>query len=527
MERSKHRRWLWLILLLGIFWFNQPASQSQAATQGTFKVGMEAGYPPFNWTQTDNRNGAVRIEGSSSYAGGYDVQMAKKVAKALNKKLVIVKTSWDGLAPALTSGKIDAIIAGMSPTAERRKQITFTDAYYQSKIVMIVQKDGKYADATKLSDFRGAKITGQLNTYHYTAVTQIPGVNKQPAMKDFPAMRVALQSGTIDGYVSEKPEGISVSRANPNLKMISFQTGHGFKTDPENTDLAIGIRKQDPNELKINAALAKISTKTRDHLMEEAVAQQPQALSKNENWFVSLIKQYGGLLLRGTGVTLLIALVGTIAGFIIGLLISIVRTIPTTGSKLKCFFLKIVNGLLAIYIGIFRGTPMIVQAAVVYYGAAQALGWNMNRLVTALLIVSVNTGAYLAEIIRGGIIGVDNGQFEAASAIGMTHLQTMNRIILPQAIRNSIPAVTNEFVINIKDTSVLSVISVSELFFQGSTIAGQTFQFFQTYLVISAIYLVLTFTITVIFQWLERRLNGNKHYNLMANQPQFTNKAAQ
>ena len=163
---------------------------------------------------------------------------------------------------------------------------------------------------------------------------------------------------------------------------------------------------------------------------------------------------------------------------------------------------------------------MMVQAAVIYYGIAQFWHLNLNRTVAALIIVSINTGAYLAEVIRGGIISTPEGQFEAASALGMTHNQRMWHIILPQAIRNCLPSITNEFIVNIKDTSVLSIISVSELFFVGTTIASQSFKFFPTYLMISAIYLILTFTITRIFNFIEKKLEGKKNYNLMANQVQ-------
>lgn len=521
---KQHRNFWFFLGTLLLMILAVPAATSHAAS-GTFKVGMEAGYPPFNWTQNDASNGAVKIQGNSTYANGYDVQMAKKVAKSLNKKLVIVKTEWDGLQPALTSGKLDAIIAGMSPTAQRRKAIDFTDTYYHSKLVIIVRKNSKYAQATSLKDFKNAKLTAQLNTYHYTALNQIKGVIKEPAMKDFSAMRVALESGTIDGYVSEKPEGISVTSANPNVKMIEFKGTNGFKTNPEDTDLAIGLRKNDPDRVKINTALAKISQSERDKIMDNAVNEQPKTNGDSENWFVAILKQYGNMLLKGTGVTLLISMVGTIVGFLIGLLVAIIRTIPVAGNRFRRGLLKVVDWLLSVYIEVFRGTPMIVQAAVLYYGAAQAFGWNMDRLIAALLIVSINTGAYLSEIMRGGIISVNAGQFEAAHALGMTHLQTMTKIILPQAVRNSLPAVTNEFVINIKDTSVLSIISVSELFFTGSTIAGQNFQFFHTYLVICVIYLILTFTITRILRLVERRLDGPQNYNVMANQDQVSTPA--
>ncbi|MCT7710010.1 MAG: amino acid ABC transporter permease, partial [Lactobacillus iners] len=166
-----------------------------------------------------------------------------------------------------------------------------------------------------------------------------------------------------------------------------------------------------------------------------------------------------------------------------------IRTIPTPISKVKYWLLKLINWLLAVYVEIFRGTPMMVQAAVIYYGIAQLWHINLDRTLAALFIISINTGAYLAEVIRGGIISTPKGQFEAASALGMSHSQKMWHIILPQAVRNCLPSITNEFIVNIKDTSVLSIISVSELFFVGTTVASQTFQFFQTYFIISIVYL--------------------------------------
>jgi len=239
----------------------------------TFKVGMEAGYPPFNWTQTDDSGGAVKIDGSSEYAGGYDVEIAKRIAEGLGKELVIVKTEWLGLIPALTSGKIDAIIAGMSPTAERKESIYFTDDYYKSDLVMVVKKGSKYENATSIQDFKGAKITAQLNTFHYTVIDQIEGVDKQTAMDDFPAMRTALESGVIDGYVSERPEGVSAEAANPNFKMVVFTDG--FETSEEDTSIAVGIKKGSDLKNKINEILAGISEEERISIMDAAIKNQP------------------------------------------------------------------------------------------------------------------------------------------------------------------------------------------------------------------------------------------------------------
>ncbi|HBQ86394.1 MAG TPA: ABC transporter substrate-binding protein, partial [Syntrophomonas sp.] len=163
------------------------AGCGQSSQSKELKVGLECGYAPFNWTQATDANGAVPISGTKEFAGGYDVEIAKLLAEGMGKKLVIVKTAWDGLPPAVQSGNIDAIIAGMSPTADRKKMIDFSDNYYRSDLVMVVKKGSKFEKATSLKDFSGAKITAQLNTFHYTVIGQIPGVVKGTAMDDFPA----------------------------------------------------------------------------------------------------------------------------------------------------------------------------------------------------------------------------------------------------------------------------------------------------------------------------------------------------
>ena len=241
----------------------------------TFRVGLECGYAPFNWTQMDDSNGGVKIDGSAEYAGGYDVEIAKKIAEGLGKELVIVKTEWDGLVPALTSGKIDAIIAGMSPTAERKETIDFSDNYYKSDLVMVIKKGSTYEGATSIQDFSGAKVTAQLNTFHYTVIDQINGVEKQSAMDNFPAMRVALESGMIDGYVSERPEGVSATSANPNFAMVEFT--EGFETSDDDTAIAVGIAKNSDLTAKVNEILKGISEEERTTIMDAAIVNQPAA----------------------------------------------------------------------------------------------------------------------------------------------------------------------------------------------------------------------------------------------------------
>ena len=251
----------------------------------------------------------------------------------------------------------------------------------------------------------------------------------------------------------------------------------------------------------------------------------PTASTSFFGWVAFLLQKYGMLFLRGTGMTLLVALTGTAFGFLIGLLVAIVRAtspMPTLGRRsaaaaVRCALLRAVQLLLAAYIQVFRGTPMIVQAVVIYYGAQYA-GMYMDTTFAAIFIISINTGAYMAEIIRGGIISVDKGQFEAAHAIGMTHWQTMTTVVLPQAIRNILPSVGNELIVNIKDSSVLNVISVSELFFQAKSAAGAYYRYFEVYFIIAVIYLILTLTVSRILRFIEQKMDGPDNYVIHGSQ---------
>ena len=233
------------------------------------------------------------------------------------------------------------------------------------------------------------------------------------------------------------------------------------------------------------------------------------------NDVVNIFLKYYPFLLSGIKNTLILSLVGTVAGLAVGLLTGMVRTAPLSKNPVTRTLHKILNGIIAVYVEIFRGTPMMVQAMVIYWGYAFATeGKTLPLIPSGILIVSINTGAYMAEIVRGGIISIDKGQFEGA----MSHSQTMIKVILPQVIRNILPSVSNEFVINIKDTSVLNVIGVTELYYFAGIIKRQNFQTFQTYLVICVLYFILTFSITRLLRYIEKRLDGKDNYTIFGSQ---------
>ena len=223
-----------------------------------------------------------------------------------------------------------------------------------------------------------------------------------------------------------------------------------------------------------------------------------------------LIKYWPSILL-GIRTTLLIALLGTFLGLGLGLVVGGVKAIQLDKNAPKSIRIlkKIYDGLSTVYIEVFRGTPMMVQAVFLYYLLRPVFNWTNN--IAAVFVISVNTGAYMSEIVRSGIQAVDKGQTEAARSLGMSSLQTMMLVVLPQAIKNAFPAIGNEFIVNIKDSSVLMILSVTELMFQMKSIAGSNFKFIETYFVTACIYLCLTLVTSYLLRIVEKKLNNTAH----------------
>jgi len=228
-------------------------------------------------------------------------------------------------------------------------------------------------------------------------------------------------------------------------------------------------------------------------------------------------QSYGLSYLTGAGTTLLIALVSTVIGCLIGFAVGVIQTIPIQEGNERTpatFLLKFCQMILHAYVELFRGTPMIVQAVFIYYGLAQIWGVQLGMWQAAFLVVSINTGAYMAESVRGGIISIDPGQMEGAKSIGMNHFQAMTSVILPQAFRNILPQIGNNLIINIKDTSVLSVISIVDLFFVHKSVSGALYTYFESASIVMLIYLTMTITVSRLLRLLEKYLDGSENYEL-------------
>ena len=237
-----------------------------------------------------------------------------------------------------------------------------------------------------------------------------------------------------------------------------------------------------------------------------------------------LWSKYGVSYLNGIEATLILALVGTVIGCLIGFVCGVLNTIPCakTDSPVKRFFLGLIRALVRIYVEVFRGTPMVLQAVFLYYGlpyfTSNAVKFE-SVWAAAILVVSINTGAYMAESVRGGIISIDPGQTEGAKAIGMTHVQTMLNVILPQALRNIMPQIGNNFIINVKDTSVMFIIGFPDFFAAHRAAVGASYLYFPSATVEMAGYLTMTLVASVLLRWVEKKLDGDSSYELVQTDP--------
>ena len=242
---------------------------------GVLKVGMECAYTPYNWTQTNADNDAVKIANAEGYANGYDVQTAKKIADSLGVELEVYAYKWDALIPAVESGSLDCIIAGMSPTAERKETIDFSDNYYVSNLVIIVQEDGAYANAQSLADFKGCSIGAQAATFHADALKQIEDV-KENILEDFTLLYTALTANTIDGYVAEEPTAYSICSEGSGLTFAPLvNNSTGFTCDEGDTAIAVGVRKGSNLAAAVSEIVDGISDSERSELMMKMVSVAP------------------------------------------------------------------------------------------------------------------------------------------------------------------------------------------------------------------------------------------------------------
>ncbi len=263
-----------LFVLVGLLCLAS-CGENEVDDRPTFTVGMECAYAPFNWTESIKSDTNYPIDGTNLYAEGYDVQIAKKIADELGYRLVVKAIEWDGLIPALESGQIDAIVAGMSDTPERRLSVDFTAAYYRSTHVLVMNEDSKYVNGKTLNDFAGATVVGQKETLYDSLIDQLVGVTHDTPLDDVPTIITAITSNRADITILEEPVAKGLIETNRNLTYIKLESG--FNVSEEDVCVAIAIAKGNSDlNSKVSAALAKITEAERNALMDEAIARNAE-----------------------------------------------------------------------------------------------------------------------------------------------------------------------------------------------------------------------------------------------------------
>ncbi|UXV54953.1 ABC transporter permease subunit [Staphylococcus aureus] len=474
---------LGLLISSALVYINPTAHAEQDQTwekikeRGELRVGLSADYAPMEFEHT--------VNGKTEYAG-VDIDLAKKIAKDNNLKLKIVNMSFDSLLGALKTGKIDIIISGMTSTPERKKQVDFSDSYMMTKNIMLVKKD-KVNEYKDIKDFNNKKVGAQKGTeQEKNAQTEIENASIT-SLSRLPDVILALKSGKVEGAVVEKPVAEAYLKQNPKLGISNV------KFNEEEKDTVIAVPKDSPKLLsQINKTIKEVKDKG---LIDKYMTNAANAMNDDSGF----ISKYGSFFLKGIKITILISLIGVALGSILGAFVALMKL-----SKIK-----IISWIASIYIEILRGTPMLVQVFIVFFGITAALGLDISALVCGTIALVINSSAYIAEIIRAGINAVDKGQMEAARSLGLNYRQTMKSVIMPQAIKNILPALGNEFVTLIKESSIVSTIGVGEIMFNAQVVQGISFDPFTPLLVAAALYFVLTFVLTRIMNMIEGRLNAS------------------
>ncbi|HFD7524191.1 TPA: ABC transporter permease subunit [Staphylococcus aureus] len=474
---------LGLLISSAMVYINPTAHAEQDQTwekikeRGELRVGLSADYAPMEFEHT--------VNGKTEYAG-VDIDLAKKIAKDNNLKLKIINMSFDSLLGALKTGKIDIIISGMTSTPERKKQVDFSDSYMMTKNIMLVKKD-KVNEYKDIKDFNNKKVGAQKGTeQEKIAQTEIENASIT-SLSRLPDVILALKSGKVEGAVVEKPVAEAYLKQNPKLGISNV------KFNEEEKDTVIAVPKDSPKLLsQINKTIKEVKDKG---LIDKYMTNAANAMNDDSGF----ISKYGSFFLKGIKITILISLIGVALGSILGAFVALMKL-----SKIK-----IISWIASIYIEILRGTPMLVQVFIVFFGITAALGLDISALVCGTIALVINSSAYIAEIIRAGINAVDKGQMEAARSLGLNYRQTMKSVIMPQAIKNILPALGNEFVTLIKESSIVSTIGVGEIMFNAQVVQGISFDPFTPLLVAAALYFVLTFVLTRIMNMIEGRLNAS------------------
>lgn len=451
-------------------------------------LGTSADYPPYEWIE--------KVDGSDQVMG-IDIEIAKEIAKEAKKNLRVIHKGFDFLLTDLESGKVDFVIAGMNPTPDREAIVDFSKIYYEASHTVLVHKDNSSKYQT-IDDLNVAvKIGAQLGSVQADLVDENFSKANKVLLQDLSDLVMQLSDKKLDAVVLERPVAESYLKRFTSLVLKDFEIGN-----PEDGS-AVAVRKN--NQELLNLVNGVIDDLVLTGKMDEIIFKaNTHDLSNSKGGFSFLLdKDYILTFAKGLVMTLVLALLSVVLGSILALGVSSLRFSSN----------KFINAISKGYVEIIRGTPLLVQVLLIYsfvrIPTTSFIGIDLSTFIPGMLALLINSSAYVSEIIRGGINSVDNGQKEAALSLGMNNKQVMNKIILPQAFKNIIPSLGNEFVTMIKETSIFMYLGVAELMYSAQLVKAGTYAIKEVYITVAVLYLILTLSTSKLMTVIEKRLAKN------------------
>ena len=465
-----------------------------AATKDTWTLAINATFPPFE-----------SISDSTDEYVGIDIDIANHIAKELGVKLQIKDMQFSALVPTMQSGRADMIISGISPTEERLKVLDFSDSYYYPMNAIICKKG---ADYSQLDDLKGKKIGVSMGT-SYAKIAQSVEDAEVMELDSTPLIVQDVLNGRCDGGIFDSTQAGVFVKENKGLEMHIIES----KITREDS-FAIALPKDSKYLDKVNEILAEMKEDGTlhdilvKHIGKESTAQYEKMLKsieatqkkevkeKDALLDFSVLKSYFPMLGKAVVLTLEFTILSTILGFLLGIILSLI----------KISRVKVLRGFANLYTSIFRGTPLLVQLMLIYYATPQLFDYQITALQAGVLTFGLNSAAYISESIRGGILSVEKGQWEAGMALGIPKSRMLVSIIFPQAFKNTLPSLINESIALLKDSSMVSIIGVADTMRWASLIQAKTFRAFEAFIVAAAIYYVLVMLLTTLGKYLERKV---------------------
>ena len=465
-----------------LFGFEQWTS---AESDKVLTVGTDTNYVPFEFLDPE----------TGEYVG-FDMDLIDAIAKEIGFEYELKPMDYAGITPALQTGNLDIAIAGITITPERAETVDLSDPYYDAGTAIMVRED---SDIQTKEDLKGKVVATKTGTSSYDYVKEMDEIKEVVPFPNIDQAYMELQKGTADAVVFDLPSLIYYVKTNP-------QAGMRVLDDLlEGQTFGIALPKGSPLTNEVNMALAKLKEDgTYDEIFNkwfggvddpnvDVVEGESEGFSIDMSYAIDALP----MLLQGVKYTILISVVGLIIGLLIGIIVGFGRIAKN----------KFLYGLSSVYVQVIRGTPIMIQALYIYFAIPMMLNTEIDPLIAGITAISINAGAYIAEIVRGAVESIDRGQMEAGRSLGLTHFQTMRKIIWPQAFKRMIPPLGNQFIISLKDTSLLTVIGVGELTRQGTIIVATNFRAVEIYTMVAILYLIMTLTISFILRLMEKRMD--------------------